>query len=99
MNDPAKNLDPAKSIIDAIGGAAVAARVTGKHISRVYRWTCSASRGGTGGVVPHEDALKLLAYARENDLPLVADDFMKAPSIAAEAEPATHEAASGGNCR
>lgn len=79
------SLNPAKSVIEKIGGAETASRVTGKHISRVYRWTYPASRGGTGGVVPHDDAIKLLDYARENSITLTADDFMQAPSTVPEA--------------
>lgn len=76
-------MDPAKSILDVIG-VETAARVTGKHISRVYRWTYPASRGGTGGVIPHADALKLLDHARNESLSLSEADFMRAPAIVAE---------------
>lgn len=79
------SFNPAKSVIEKVGGAETASRVTGKHISRVYRWTYPASRGGTGGVVPHEDAIKLLDFARENNIALTADDFMQAPSTVPEA--------------
>jgi hypothetical protein len=75
------HLDPAKSILDRIGYEAAAA-VTGKHISRVYRWTYPTDRGGTGGVIPHADALKLLDHARANSIALTEADFMRAPSAA-----------------
>jgi hypothetical protein len=75
-------MEPAKSILDRIGYAK-AAELTGKHISRVYRWTYPAGvREGTGGVIPHADAIKLLEYARANDLGLTEADFLKAPSVA-----------------
>lgn len=74
-------MEPAKSILDRIG-VEVAAKVTGKHISRVYRWTYPTSRGGTGGVIPHADAVKLLAYARDNGIALSADEFLCSPSVA-----------------
>jgi len=84
MRTPRENLDPAKTVIDKIGGVETAAHITGKHISRIYRWMYSSSRGGTGGVVPHSDAVKLLAHARENNIPLSANDFIQAPSPARE---------------
>lgn len=76
-------MEPAKSILSRIGFEA-AAKVTGKHISRVYRWTYPASRGGTGGIIPHADAMKLLEYARTEGVPLGEADFMKAPSVATQ---------------
>lgn len=77
------HMEPAKSILDVIGYE-TAATVTGKHISRVYRWTYPTDRGGTGGVIPHADALKLLAHARSSGLTLSEADFLREP-IAAEA--------------
>lgn len=74
-------MEPAKTILDLIG-VENAAKVTGKHISRVYRWTYPSSRGGTGGIIPHVDAIKLLAYARENEINLNEADFLKAPTVA-----------------
>jgi hypothetical protein len=80
---PTMHMDPAKSILDLIG-VEVAARVTGKHISRVYRWTYPSARGGTGGVIPHSDAIKLLDHARAEKLPLNEADFMRSPSAVTE---------------
>lgn len=77
-------MEPAKSILDRIG-VEKAAEITGKHISRVYRWTYPAgAREGTGGIIPHADAIKLLEYCRIADIPLSEADFMQAPSIAPE---------------
>lgn len=75
-------MEPAKSILDRVGYAK-AAEVTGKHISRVYRWTYPAGvREGTGGIIPHADAIKLLEYCRSAEIPLSETDFMKAPTVA-----------------
>ena len=75
------HMDPAKSILDRIGYDN-AARVTGKHISRVYRWTYpSGVRGGTGGVISHTDAIKLLEFARSEGIDLNEVDFMRAPTV------------------
>lgn len=72
-------MDPAKSILDRVGYE-TAARVTGKHISRIYRWTYPVERGGTGGVIPHADAIKILGHARTEGIALHESDFMRAPA-------------------
>jgi hypothetical protein len=69
------HLEPAKTVISKIGGVEAAASITGKHVSRVYRWMYPRDKGGTGGAVPHEDATKLLEHAKANGLPLAAADF------------------------
>lgn len=71
-----RHLDPARSVITKIGIEKVA-EVTGKHISRVYRWMYPKERGGTGGVIPHADAATLLAYSREHGIPLSASEFLE----------------------
>lgn len=82
----AMHMDPAKSILDRIGYEK-AAEVTGTHISRVYRWTYPAgAREGTGGVIPHAAAIKLLEYARGAGIDLDEAEFMRAPSIVPDAE-------------
>lgn len=79
-------MEPAKSILDLIGYEK-AAEVTGKSISRIYRWTYpSGPRQGTGGIIPHEDALKLLEHARKERLPLSEANFLQKPAIAPEPE-------------
>lgn len=74
------HMDPAKTILDRLGYQK-AAEITGKSISRVYRWAMpSGPKGGTGGVIPHKEAIKLLAYCRENGIPFTEADFMRAPT-------------------
>jgi hypothetical protein len=68
------HLNPAKSVIAKIGIDKVCA-ITGKHVSRVYRWMYPKERGGTGGRVPQEDAEKLLAYAKDKSIDLSPADF------------------------
>lgn len=68
------HLEPARSVIAKIGIEKVA-EITGKHVSRVYRWMYSKERGGTGGLIPQSDAPVLLNYARENKIALSADEF------------------------
>lgn len=79
------HMDPAKTILDRIGFEK-AADVTGKSISRVYRWAKPQSHGGTGGVIPHADAIKLLDYCRAENIAVTEADFMKAPLLVTEAE-------------
>jgi hypothetical protein len=69
------NLEPANSVIRALGGFEAVAAITGKHISRVYRWTYPKARGGTGGYIPPAEAETLLAHAKENGLQVTAADF------------------------
>jgi hypothetical protein len=70
-----KQLEPARTVLSKIGGVEVASKVTGKHVSRIYRWTYPRDKGGTGGVVPHDDATKLLEHAKANQIDLTAEDF------------------------
>lgn len=74
----ADHLEPASSIIRKIGIDTVVS-VTGKHISRVYRWMYPKARGGTGGLIPHNDARALLEYARANSVDLKPDEFFARP--------------------
>ncbi len=68
------HLDPARSVIAKVGIETVS-QITGKHVSRVYRWMYSKERGGTGGFIPQTDAAVILRHARENDIELTAEDF------------------------
>jgi hypothetical protein len=73
-------LEPARSIIEKIGIEKVA-EVTGRHVSRVYRWRLSRERGGTGGFIPPTEARQLLLYARTQAIDLTADDFFNLPRV------------------
>lgn len=73
-----EHLDPAKSVIATIGGVEKVASITGRSITRVYRWMYPKDRGGTGGVIPHAEARKLLEYAEAERLPLSPNDFFAA---------------------
>lgn len=77
-----KHLNPAKSIIAKIGIEKVS-EITGKHVSRVYRWMYPKERGGTGGMIPHSEAPALLAYAQAHSIDLTAGDFFAARETAA----------------
>jgi hypothetical protein len=68
-------LNPAHKVIQDLGGFEAVAALTGKHISRVYRWTYPKAKGGTGGHIPPADAALLLAHARAEGLPVTAASF------------------------
>lgn len=87
-----RNLEPASTVLTKIGGVEVAAQVTGKHPSRIYRWTYPRAKGGTGGVVPHDDATKLLKHAQANGIALVPSDFFM---VEAKSTSSTELAATG----
>lgn len=74
------SMEPAKSIIEKCGGPAKVAEITGRDISRVYRWMYPADRGGSNGRIPYDEAEKLLKHAAENGIPLVHSEFFGAPS-------------------
>lgn len=68
-------LDPAASVIAALGGPARVSSITGKDISRVYRWMAPKDVGGTGGLIPQPEAAKLLRHAKDNGIAVTAADF------------------------
>ena len=69
-----KYLEPAKSVV-AKFGVQKCAEITGKHISRIYRWMAPKEKGGTGGLIPLEDAALLLNYAEQSSIPLAHREF------------------------
>ena len=81
-----RHIDPAKTVIARMGGASRVSEITGRNIATVYRWMNPRERGGTDGIIPHEDARKLLECAEKNGLDLVHSDFF-------EARPFTEKAA------
>ena len=91
-------MEPAKSIIEFMGGAKVVAAIIGKHYSRVYRWTYpETTREGTGGLIPSRDQRTLLAHAVARNIDLRPEDFFTADrlqKLLAEAEHSRMEDAS-----
>lgn len=77
------HLDPAKTVIAKLGGVEVVCNITGRHLSRVYRWMRGKENGGTGGFIPQNEAAKLLEYAKANRIKLSADDFFPKKDVAA----------------
>lgn len=61
-------LDPARSIIKKFGGEANVAKITGRHITRVRRWTFPKGKNGSDGIIPMPEALKLIAYHKSSGM-------------------------------
>lgn len=57
-------MDPARSIIERLGGAAVVARITGTSYTAPYRWQHSREKGGTNGLIPQKYHRTLIEYGR-----------------------------------
>jgi hypothetical protein len=70
----------AARVIEKCGGVAATARLVGRSKSWVYKWTYPKSRNGRGGVVPHEDAERLLGAAMKGVVPLTPADFFDLPA-------------------
>ena len=68
-------LEPARTVIERVGGIEAAAQATGCDFSRVYRWMRPREVGGTDGFVPARHQHKLIEYAKKNGKPLTPNDF------------------------
>jgi len=77
------HLEPARSIIERLGGVEVVAAATGRNRTRVYRWMYPIERGGTGGVIPQREIPTLLELARERQVDLSHSDFFQPAGEAA----------------
>ncbi|WP_420408654.1 hypothetical protein [Hoeflea sp.] len=93
------HLSPAKEIVAILGGPKNVATITGRDITRVYRWMMpkkeKASHGGTGGTIPASEWPGLLKHAASNNIDLRAEDFFSGDRLAAVlAAQASEEAAS-----
>ncbi|WP_131193701.1 hypothetical protein [Lichenihabitans psoromatis] len=80
-------MEPAQTIIQAFGGEEKVAEITGTSYTAPYRWQHPRDKGGTGGLIPQKQAMKLLAYAREHGVSVSAADFLApdAPEISRHA--------------
>lgn len=69
-------MDVATRVIEKFGGARALAKVLGCDPSRVYRWTYSSKRGGTGGLIPQRQHKKLLKVAKKLGINLRYSDLV-----------------------
>ena len=84
-------MEPARTIIERLGGVAIVSKIAGVAYTAPYRWQYAKERGGTGGLIPQRHIPDLLAYARQNGIDLTADDFFVAPSSAPSDPPPASE--------
>jgi hypothetical protein len=68
------HLEPAASVIDALGGVGVVAKHLGLNPSTVRRFQYDRARSGTGGFIPYDHmfSLMLLSIKLGKPLPLEA---------------------------
>jgi hypothetical protein len=71
---------PAARVISKFGGHKAVASAAGVDVSRVFRWTYPASRGGTDGVIPTRHQQRLLNEAHKQGIDLRPEDFFQPPS-------------------
>ncbi len=69
-------MEPASSIIKALGGPTRVARLLGRHRTRVSKWQAPKASGGTGGLIPQRFHGKLIAHAQSIGFGLEAADFL-----------------------
>lgn len=69
-------LDPARTVIRRLGGVQAVAKLSQRHFSRVRRWTWPREKGGTDGIIPQTEALKLLRDAADLGIDMTMDDFV-----------------------
>ncbi len=73
-------------VIEKFGGYSAVAEILDINVSRVYRWTYSPDKGGTGGTIPQKHQIPLMAAAKERGIALSPADFF--PSDIAKTEAA-----------
>lgn len=66
----------ARNVIDKLGGPSKTGRIVGRSHSAVCKWMVMPDQGGTGGLVPAKHQPRILAYAREHNIPLGPGDLI-----------------------
>jgi hypothetical protein len=79
-------MEPAASIIKAIGGEAIASQITGTAYTAPYRWQQPKEKGGTGGLIPQRHHPAILQFAREKGINVTAESFLPALQTVEAAE-------------
>lgn len=69
-------MEPAKTIITALGGARAVSELLGIHRSAVWKWSQPKEKGGTGGVIPIHHIPLLLHECGQRGLEVGAGDFL-----------------------
>ncbi len=71
-------MEPARTIIQMLGGEKVVSEITATAYTAPYRWQHAREKGGTGGLIPQRYHRLLLDHASQKGLPLKAEDFLAA---------------------
>lgn len=69
-------MEPARSVIELLGGEKAVSKATGTAYTAPYRWQQPRDKGGTGGNIPQRHHNALLAYARSQGVRLTAEDLL-----------------------
>lgn len=70
-----KRLEPAKTVIERLGGPVRVSEICGVHESRPSHWMRPRDKKGTGGLIPAEYQQVLLDYAKAHGIDLKPADF------------------------
>lgn len=73
-------MEPAYTIISALGGTVRVAALRGVGRTAVWKWTQPREKGGTGGLIPIEHIRPLLDVLRAEGHAFTAEDFLPPPS-------------------
>lgn len=77
-------MEPARSVIQKLGGEARVSEITGTSYTAPYRWQHAKDKGGTGGLIPQKHHRAILDYAREQGIEVGPSDLI-VPSAEAAA--------------
>lgn len=95
------DMEPAKTIIEYLGGAKSAAEIVRKHPSRIYRWAYpSTKREGCDGIIPLKDQRAILEFCQRVGIDLRREDFFcsnRLRSILKTSEPDSSASSSAGD--
>ena len=73
----------AARVIQKCGGHKMVAKWLGLSLTRIYCFTYSKAKGGTGGLIPAEHQRTLLNKAKKHGVDLTPADFFEAEGKAA----------------
>jgi transposase-like protein len=74
-------MEPAKNIIERLGGVSAVAEAIGVYRSTVNNWRLPASQGGTDGRVPAKQIPKLMELASEKGIEIAPGEFIWLPAL------------------